>query len=260
MPRNPNLRGTNRHPRDVGAFVPYIEDFVKLLKSSDIAVKSTDLKGIYLRYVSARTGAVDLYHQASSGFYRRFKKLAIIYKIKISTKPRGYYVDLPRISRKTIHCATEESISGRQFFERKFVNKNVGCGIFAVCNIPSNFHLTEYKGQWITKSANEDREKEYTEKNLPPVAVFDPEKSLVLDANRNKRGHLFEEKENLARYFNHSKQFPNCKLISVKHNTGLSYKKLFLVSKVDIPKGAELVWDYGETDKESILTNPWLTG
>jgi hypothetical protein len=259
MPRNPNLRGTNRHPRDVGAFVPYIEDFVKLLKSSDIAVKSTDLKRIYLRYVSARTEAVDLHHQASSGFYRRFKKLAIIHKIKECTKPRGYYVNLPRISRKTIHSATE-SISERQFYERKFVNNNVGCGVFALCNIPSNFHLTEYKGQWITQSENKDREKEYADNNLPPVAVFDPVKSLVLDANRNKLGDLFKEEENLARYFNHSKQFPNCKLISVVHDKGQSCKKLFLVSKVDIPKGAELVWDYGETKRDMILGNPWLTG
>ncbi|CAC5379491.1 unnamed protein product [Mytilus coruscus] len=151
MPRNPKLKGINRHQRDVLVFVPYIKDFVKSLKSSVIAVKRTDLKDIYLGYVNVRTEAVDLHRQASS--------------------------------------------------------------------------------------ENEDREKEYTEKNLPPVAVFDPVKTLVLDANRNKLGDLFKEEENLARYFNHSKQFPNCKLISVVHDKGQSYKKLFLVSKVDIPKG-----------------------
>ncbi|CAG2201019.1 unnamed protein product [Mytilus edulis] len=236
MPRNPNLRGTNRHPRDVGAFVPYIEDFVKLLKSSDIAVKSIDLKCVYLRYVSARTESLDLDHEASSGFYRRFKKLAIIHNIRISTKPRGYYVELPRISRKTIDSSTE-SISGRQFFERKFNTKDNG-----------------------SQNPKMKIARKNMQKKLPPVAVFDPVKTLVLDANRNKLGDLFKEEENLARYFNHSKQFPNCKLISVVHDKGQSYKKLFLVSKVDIPKGAELVWDYGETKRDRILGNPWLTG
>ncbi|CAC5423481.1 unnamed protein product [Mytilus coruscus] len=77
MPRNPNLKGTNRHQRDIGAFFPYIEDFVKSLKSSVIAVKSTDLKDIYLGPWFDKTCEEKrrLFHKARKS-YNRFKNEA----------------------------------------------------------------------------------------------------------------------------------------------------------------------------------------
>ena len=255
MPRNPYLKNTNAHPRDTGSLVPFLDDFVALLKPSDTSSKTKDLLDSYLDYIKIRTGSIVLHNQAQSGFFHAFKKKALITGLKQCSKPRGYYVEIPRISRRSFRktfCEEEKPV-----FEKRFIDKKIGFGVFACTDIPENYALVEYMGKWITQVENEKQERYYSEKNMPPVAVHDPITKLVLDANRHADGRYFNAEENIARYFNHSKVYDNCKLESRTADSGP--KKLFLVTKMDVPKGAQLLWDYGENNRANISLFPWLS-
>lgn len=144
---------------------------------------------------------MNLQSQAQVGFRRAFKKLAIRNKIRECTNPRGYYVQVPRTSRSIIDEKCKELLTEHtQAFDKLFVNKKIGYGMFAKCDIPIKYNLIEYKGQWITSSENKNREKYYAKNGIPPVFVVDSITKLVLDGNRNKDEVLFENNENLAKY------------------------------------------------------------
>ena len=237
--------------------MPYLIDFVKLLHPAELPSSTGDILNSYLQYINLRGGKMNLLSQAQVGFRRAFKKLAIRNKIRECTNPRGYYMQVPRISRSIIDEKCKELLTEHtQVFDKLFVNKKIGYGMFAKCDIPIKYNLIGYKGQWITSSENKNREKNYAKNGIPPVFVVDPITKLVLDGNRNKDGVLFKNSENLARYFNHSKKFPNCKLIVQDDNSRI--KRLYLVTVENIPKGSEIVWNYGENNKITMKFNSWL--
>lgn len=114
---------------------------------------------------------------------------------------RILYVQVPRTSRSIIDEKCKELLTEHtQAFDKLFVNKKIGYGMFAKCDIPIKYNLIEYKGQWITSSENKNREKYYAKNGIPPVFVVDSITKLVLDGNRNKDEVLFENNENLAKY------------------------------------------------------------
>ena len=255
MPRNPALKYTSAHPRDTGSFVPYLSDFVDLLECSETPIRTSDLVSSYLSYIRTRTEYRCNENQAKSGFNRAFKKIATVRKIDSCTSPRGYYVKLPRLLRHTTPQSENiRVISAELLIKKIFIDKGKGFGVFAQCNLPKDHILVEYKGQWIPKYEYKTREMFYESENLPPVAVFD--KNKYLDGNRDINGTLFKKEENTARFFNHSKHSPNCKLIGQIDEFGV--KRLFLQTKFSVPNGMELVWDYGERKREITLENPWL--
>ena len=194
-------------------------------------------------------------HQARSGFSRAFRRIAEVKRIRYCSSPRGYYVKIPKFSRNLTNIRGQIDLDDK-VFERKFVDRIKGYGVFALCDIPKDYVLIEYRGQWVEKSEYHTREKYYESRKLSPVAVFD--KNKFLDANRDIDGKLFKTDENIARYFNHSRSSPNCKLIGMETGDEVGVKKLFLKTKCAVPKGMELVWDYGETKKDIVVDNPWL--
>ena len=80
------------------------------------------------------------------------KKLAVKYGITESSKPRGYFVEQPILSRQLLILKTTEILeSSTPLFEIKFIDTQLGRGAFALYDIPPNCKLTEYRGQWISK-------------------------------------------------------------------------------------------------------------
>ena len=63
------------------------------------------------------------------------------------------------------------------------------------------------------------------------------------------------ESGRLGRLVNHSRVNPNLqtKVVIVKDTP-----RLLLVAKKDIEPGTELLYDYGDRSKESLLCHPWL--
>ena len=65
-----------------------------------------------------------------------------------------------------------------------------------------------------------------------------------------------KESGRLGRLVNHSKKYPNAvvKLIEVD-----GVPRLYLFANQNIPKGAEILYDYGERRKIQLQEYPWLT-
>ena len=63
------------------------------------------------------------------------------------------------------------------------------------------------------------------------------------------------ESGRLGRLVNHSRIHPNLqtKVVFVEETP-----RLLLVAKKDIEPGTELLYDYGDRSKESLLCHPWL--
>ena len=59
----------------------------------------------------------------------------------------------------------------------------------------------------------------------------------------------------LGRLVNHSRLQPNCctKVVMVD-----KVPRLVLIAKTDIEAGTELLYDYGDRSKESLIAHPWL--
>lgn len=261
MPRSRALKGTNLHPKDTGSFVPYLESFGKLSISSDTPMRSIDIRDYYIRYIRLLSDSLsyDVVAQAKAGFFRAFRIYAIRNNIKDCSKPRGYYISFPRSSRQNTNmnrtdCSTDSGCIS-ELFVRKFIDKKVGFGIFALCDLPKGVKLVQYRGQWISIEDHSERERYYAAQGYPPVAVYDRITKQMLDANRDESGNMFSDGENLARYFNHSRLSPNCKLIAEVED---GVKKCYIITNNCIPANMELKWSYGDEDSESISANPWL--
>ena len=64
-----------------------------------------------------------------------------------------------------------------------------------------------------------------------------------------------EDDGTFGRMMNHSKNNPN--VIPKRLNVD-DKPRMFFVAKHSIHVGDELLWDYGDTSKESLLMFPWL--
>lgn len=73
------------------------------------------------------------------------------------------------------------------------------------------------------------------------------EKSWCIDATK--------ENCTFGRLINHSRKHPNLKAVAceVEGKPGIVFE-----AKVDIPANTQLLYDYGEHDKEILAENPWL--
>lgn len=60
----------------------------------------------------------------------------------------------------------------------------------------------------------------------------------------------------LGRLINHSRKTPNCKTKLFIHN---NRPHLIFVALRDIEPHEELLYDYGERDRDAIKAHPWLT-
>ena len=123
-----------------------------------------------------------------------------------------------------------------------------GRGIVATKPFKKDEFVVEYAGELIAAKAGKLREKMYETDVGCYMYYFEfKDKKYCVDATK--------ESKNMGRLLNHSKQNANChtKVVSIEDEP-----YLILTAARDIQPGEELVYDYGDRNKEILEENPWL--
>lgn len=122
-------------------------------------------------------------------------------------------------------------------------------GVFAKKHILKGAFVCEYAGDLIDRREAERRDQLYeqTEKGSYMFYFNWSNKCYCLDAT--------EPSKRLGRLVNHSRKKPNCKMEIFSHD---NKPFLILTAIRDIDPNEELLYDYGERNKEAIKANPWL--
>nr|VZH99529.1 unnamed protein product [Spirometra erinaceieuropaei] len=125
-----------------------------------------------------------------------------------------------------------------------------GRGVISTRTFFAGEFIVEYAGELISDSEARLREAEY--KKNPNLGSF---MFYFTHAGRRYCVDATEESPRLGRLINHSRLHPNCyvKVVPIDQQP-----RLALFAKTDIPPGEELLYDYGDRDKESLLSHPWL--
>ena len=129
-----------------------------------------------------------------------------------------------------------------------------GRGVIATKTFCKGDFVVEYAGDRITWEEARKREKAYAAN--PAIGCY----MYYFSANgRNFCIDATAESGRLGRLLNHSRRNPNCctKLVWVPSSKQLE-PHLVINAKQDIVKGEELTYDYGDRDKKSLQSHPWL--
>ena len=125
-----------------------------------------------------------------------------------------------------------------------------GRGIKTLQVLSKGDFVAEYSGDLIPGGLAKEKEKEY-EMDLTKGSYMyffqAGSKKYCVDAT--------SESGRLGRLLNHSMLNPNCGT-KVAFVDGVP--RLYLVANQEIPVGTELVFDYGDRSKASLVANPWL--
>jgi len=129
--------------------------------------------------------------------------------------------------------------------------ENKGRGIIAVRDYCKGEFVVEYAGDFIDSRTAEDRERKYSMDTSTGCYMYyfkHMGKSYCMDAT--------SESGRFGRLVNHSRVTPNCvtKVVTLGNTP-----RLILVAKADIVAGTEVLYNYGDTDKESLQAHPWLS-
>nr|XP_039266648.1 N-lysine methyltransferase KMT5A-A-like [Styela clava] len=130
-----------------------------------------------------------------------------------------------------------------------------GRGVIAKKAFKKGNFIVEYAGDLIDWNEAKQREDKYAKDATVGCYMY----YFIFD-NTNYCVDATVESGRLGRLLNHSRKNPNCKtkLVSmpgVKSNAG---PRLVIVAKRDINAGEELTYDYGDRDKETLQSHPWL--
>lgn len=127
---------------------------------------------------------------------------------------------------------------------------NKGRAIFATKYFKRGDFVCEYAGEMISYQLAKKREEAYgQDPSIGCYMYFFDYKSKIycIDATA--------ESERLGRLLNHSKTDGNCQTKLFEMN---SRPYLILVAARDIRPGEEMLYDYGDRNKVSIESHPWL--
>lgn len=127
---------------------------------------------------------------------------------------------------------------------------NKGRGVVATRHFKKGEFVVEYAGELIDIGSAKDREAQYsldTSKGCYMYYFAHREKQYCIDATT--------ESGRYGRLLNHSCKTPNCVTKVVMLG---DLPRLILIAKQDIPPDTELLYDYGDRSKESLLAHPWL--
>lgn len=144
----------------------------------------------------------------------------------------------------------EESIlSGKEegLEVREIIGK--GRGVIAMKEFKKGQFVVEYHGELIDVTKAKRLETQYGKD--PSIGCY-----MYYFEFKNKRYCVDATKETgrLGRLLNHSKSGNCCtRLVSIKEKP-----HLILVAKRDIAEGEELLYDYGDRNKEVLQSHPWL--
>ena len=126
----------------------------------------------------------------------------------------------------------------------------MGRGVYATSDIGKGNFVVEYAGDLVTLEEAKRREQKY---GMDPKAgsymyyFRTDKKSYCLDATA--------ETGRLGRLVNHSKKNANLK---PKVHMLANKPHIIMLASRDIKAGEELLFDYGDTSKASLVQNPWL--
>jgi histone-lysine N-methyltransferase SETD8 len=173
------------------------------------------------------------------------RKITDYFQIRKST--RKCKSDLDKEKREQLEQAIKEHREdGLQV--RHMENK--GRGVFATQCFERGQFLCEYAGETISYKVAKKREEIYAaDKSIGCYMYFFEYKSkqYCVDATA--------ETDRLGRLFNHSKLGGNCHTKIFEIN---SRPHLIIVASRNIEVGEELMYDYGDRNKCSLESHPWL--
>lgn len=121
--------------------------------------------------------------------------------------------------------------------------------MFARRDIVKGEHVCEYKGELCTYKVFKERHRKYdmAGKGSYILEFKYREQRWAIDATKDDNS--------VGRLINHSKRFPNIKP-QVADKRGKPY--VYFVAISDIPEDCELLYDYGDKDRDAIQSFPWL--
>ncbi|CDS42598.1 histone lysine n methyltransferase setd8 [Echinococcus multilocularis] len=130
------------------------------------------------------------------------------------------------------------------------ITEDKGRGVLTTRTFLPGEFVVEYIGELISGSEARTREAEYNKD--PNVGSF-----MFFFSHGNQRYCVdaTEETGKLGRLINHSRLHPNC-VVKVIPINGIP--RLALFAKTEIPPGEELLYDYGDRGKASLIAHPWL--
>ncbi|KAK4471645.1 hypothetical protein MN116_004594 [Schistosoma mekongi] len=125
-----------------------------------------------------------------------------------------------------------------------------GRGVIATRTFYEGEFIVEYAGDLISEKMAKQREAVY--KQNPAIGSY---MFFFVHAGQRYCVDATEETSRLGRLINHSRLKPNC-IVKVIPVDGIP--RLALFARKPISPGEELLYDYGDRDKESIQLHPWL--
>lgn len=273
MGRSRAIRGLSVHKHDSKVDCPFLADFLLHQiepSEEDVLLKSSDAHAAYVAYVSSCTS--DKTQNDIAGSYIRFCrqfKAAVILSAKEPGKhqfvhsnckgARGYFgmklkpYIIKEAAKDPKGGLTDDHLAGRVNYSQRvkvcFINKKVGKGLFTTDNFCENEVVVEYFGEEIQQEEKERRKQRYDQEGLS-VTMLDVQGGTFFDGYRHM-GRQVTVETNLGAAMNHLKGTKaNCKLIFQRHQGVL---RVFAVSRTQISKSTQLVWDYGDRRKDSEL-------
>ncbi|CAH8566127.1 N-lysine methyltransferase kmt5a [Schistosoma haematobium] len=125
-----------------------------------------------------------------------------------------------------------------------------GRGIIATRTFYEGEFVVEYAGDLISEKLAKQREAVY--KQNPAIGSY---MFFFVHAGQRYCVDATEETSRLGRLINHSRLKPNC-IVKVIPIDGVP--RLALFARKSISPGEELLYDYGDRDKETLQLHPWL--
>lgn len=113
----------------------------------------------------------------------------------------------------------------------RWINDQIGYGVFAEKDIPTGAYIGEYTGTIRKRRRRADRSNDYCFEYTIGDWIYNP---FIIDA---------KDQGNFTRYINHS-QVPNLDSLSIFADEVMH---IVLVANQPIKKGAELCYHYGDT-------------
>uniref|UniRef100_A0A5K4EEB8 [histone H4]-lysine(20) N-methyltransferase n=1 Tax=Schistosoma mansoni TaxID=6183 RepID=A0A5K4EEB8_SCHMA len=125
-----------------------------------------------------------------------------------------------------------------------------GRGIIATRTFYEGEFVVEYAGDLISEKLAKQREAVY--KQNPEIGSY---MFFFVHAGQRYCVDATKETPRLGRLINHSRLKPNC-IVKVIPIDGIP--RLALFARKSISPGEELLYDYGDRDKETLQLHPWL--
>lgn len=180
-----------------------------------------------------------------SSFMKSNRKITDYFQIRKSS--RKCKSDIEKEKREAIEHAlktmTEDGLEVRTI-------ENKGRGVFATKRFERGEFICEYAGEMVSYKVAKKREEKYSaDANIGCYMYFFEHKSkqYCVDATA--------ETDRFGRLFNHSKLGGNCCTKIFEMN---AKPFLILCAARDIQAGEELTYDYGDRNKSSLESHPWL--